>query len=58
MNIKLLTELSLLAKQLCPEGRIEATTEGFEDEEVVPREIAVAMLTQYYNIAILYIRLR
>jgi hypothetical protein len=30
---KYLTELSLLAKQLCPEGRIEATTEGFEDED-------------------------
>jgi hypothetical protein len=27
------TELSLLAKQLCPEGRIEATTESFEDED-------------------------
>jgi hypothetical protein len=23
----------LLAKQLCPEGRIEATTEAFEDED-------------------------
>jgi hypothetical protein len=30
---KYLTELSLLAKQLCPEGRIEATTESFEDED-------------------------
>jgi hypothetical protein len=30
---KYLTELSLLAKQLCPAGRIEATTEGFEDED-------------------------
>ena len=30
---KYLTELSLLAKQLCPEARIEATTEGFEDED-------------------------
>ena len=28
-----LTELSLLAKQLCPEARIEATTEVFEDED-------------------------
>ena len=27
-----LTELSLLAKRLCPEARIEATTEAFEDE--------------------------
>lgn len=27
-----LTELSLLAKQLCPEAKIEATTEAFEDE--------------------------
>ena len=30
---KHLTELSLLAKQLCPAARIEATTEGFEDED-------------------------
>lgn len=30
---KYLTELSLLAEQLCPDGRIEATTEGFEDED-------------------------
>ena len=30
---KYLTELSLLAKQLYPEGRVEATTEGFEDED-------------------------
>ena len=30
---KYLTELSLLAKQLCPEARVEATTEGFEDED-------------------------
>ena len=28
-----LTELSLLAKRLCPEARIEATTEVFEDED-------------------------
>jgi hypothetical protein len=28
-----LTELSLLAKKLCPEARIEATTESFEDED-------------------------
>ena len=28
-----LTELTLLAKQLCPEARIEATTESFEDED-------------------------
>jgi hypothetical protein len=28
-----LTELSLLAKRLCPEARIEATTETFEDED-------------------------
>ena len=33
MNIKLLTELSLLAKRLCPEGRIEATNYGFEDKD-------------------------
>jgi hypothetical protein len=30
---KYLTELSLLAKRLCPEARIEATTEVFEDED-------------------------
>jgi hypothetical protein len=30
---KYLTELSLVAKQLCPEARVEATTEGFEDED-------------------------
>ena len=28
-----LTELSLLAKSLCPDARIEATTEAFEDED-------------------------
>ena len=28
-----LTELTLLAKRLCPEARIEATTEVFEDED-------------------------
>ena len=28
-----LTELSLLAKRLCPDARIEATTEVFEDED-------------------------
>ena len=30
---KYLTELTLLAKQLCPDARVEATTEGFEDED-------------------------
>lgn len=30
---KYLTEISLLAKRLCPEARIEATTEAFEDED-------------------------
>ena len=30
---KYLTELSLLAKRLRPEARIEATTEAFEDED-------------------------
>lgn len=30
---KYLTELSLLAKGLCPEAKIEATTETFEDED-------------------------
>jgi len=28
-----LTEPSLLAKRLCPDARIEATTEAFEDED-------------------------
>jgi hypothetical protein len=28
-----LTELSLFAKLLCPEAKIEATTETFEDED-------------------------
>jgi hypothetical protein len=28
-----LTELSLLAKALCPEARVEVTTEHFEDED-------------------------
>ena len=27
------TELSLIAKQLCPDAQIEATTEVFEDED-------------------------
>jgi hypothetical protein len=30
---KYLTELGLLAKQLCPNARVEATTEAFEDED-------------------------
>ena len=29
----MLTELSLLAKQFCRDARVEATTEGFEDED-------------------------
>jgi hypothetical protein len=28
-----LTEVSLLAKALCPEARVEATTESYEDED-------------------------
>jgi hypothetical protein len=32
-----LTELSLLAKRLCPDARIEATTEAFEDEDSHPK---------------------
>jgi hypothetical protein len=28
-----LTELTLLAKKLCPEAKIEASTESFEDED-------------------------
>ncbi len=30
---KHLTELGPLAKQLCPDGRIQASTESFEDED-------------------------
>lgn len=30
---KYLTELILLAKELCPGARVEATTETFEDED-------------------------
>ena len=30
---KYLTELGLLAKQLCPNARVETTTEAFEDED-------------------------
>jgi hypothetical protein len=30
---KYLTELGLLAKQLCPDARVEATSEAFEDED-------------------------
>ena len=28
-----LTEVSLLAKALCPEAHVEATTESYEDED-------------------------
>jgi len=30
---KYLTEISLLAKRLCPDARVEVTTEAFEDED-------------------------
>jgi hypothetical protein len=30
---KYLTEISLLTKTLCPEARVEATMESFEDED-------------------------
>ncbi len=30
---KYLKELSLLAKELCPDAKVEATTEAFEDED-------------------------
>ena len=30
---KYLTELSLFAKALCPEAKVEATTESYEDED-------------------------
>ena len=29
----ILTDLTLLAKRLCPDARIEATTDSFEDED-------------------------
>ena len=30
---KYLTDVSLLAKELCPEAKVEATTEHYEDED-------------------------
>ena len=30
---KYLTEVSLFAKELCPEAKVEATTERYEDED-------------------------
>ncbi len=30
---KYLTEVSLFAKELCPEAKVEATTESYEDED-------------------------
>ena len=51
---KCLTELSLLAKQLCPEGRIEATTEGFEDEDGHVRiypPVVLASLSRFVKVA-------
>ena len=30
---KYLTDVSLLAKDLCPEAKVEATTEHYEDED-------------------------
>ena len=41
-----LTELSLLAKRLCPEAKIEATTEAFEDEDGHVRLYPPAGLTE------------
>ena len=43
---KYLTELSLLAKRLCPEAKIEATTEAFEDEDGHVRIYPPAGLTE------------
>ncbi len=42
-----LTELSLLAKQLCPEARVEATTETFEDEDGHVRIYPPAGMREY-----------
>ena len=40
-----LTEVSLLAKALCPEAQVEATTERYEDEDghvrIYPRPAGV-----------------
>ena len=41
-----LTELSLLAKGLCPDARIEATTEAFEDEDGHVRIYAPAEMSE------------
>jgi hypothetical protein len=46
---KYLTELSLLAKRLCPEARIEATTEAFEDEDGHVRIYAPAGMREEDN---------
>ena len=43
---KVLTELILLAKELCPAARIETTMEGFEDEDGHVRIYTPADITE------------
>lgn len=43
---KYLTEVSLLAKDLCPETKVEATTESYEDEDGHVRIYPPAGLSQ------------
>jgi hypothetical protein len=43
---KYLTDVSLLAKELCPEAKVEATTEHYEDEDGHVRIYPPAGLSQ------------
>ena len=43
---KSLTDFSLLAKELCPEAKVEATTEHYEDEDGHVRIYPPAGLSQ------------
>ena len=46
MVSKYLTDVSLLAKELCPEAQVEATTEHYEDEDGHVRIYPPAGLSQ------------
>jgi hypothetical protein len=46
MVSKYLTDVSLLAKELCPEATVEATTERYEDEDGHVRIYPPAGLSQ------------
>jgi hypothetical protein len=46
MISKYLTDVSLLAKELCPEAKVEATTEHYEDEDGHVRIYPPAGLSQ------------